>query len=62
MLDDYMYKHNMTERQVARMTEVSKSMIHRIVSGETIPRLDILEKIAAGLHIRITDLFESEYK
>ena len=62
LLGEYMYKHNLTERQVAYRTGASKNMIHRIVAGETSPRMDVLEQIAAGLHIRITDLFESDYK
>lgn len=57
-----MYKKNLTERQVARMTGVSKSTVHRILIGETIPRLDTLEQIAAGLHTRISFLYESDYK
>lgn len=62
LLSNYMYQHDLTERQVAYLTGVPKTTIHRIVTGETIPRLDTLEQIAVGLDIHITDLFESDYK
>lgn len=62
LLADYMYRHNLTERQVAYMTGVSKTTIHRIANGETIPTIDTLEQLATGLHIHISDLYESDYK
>lgn len=62
LLADYMYIHNLTERQVSYMTGVPKTTIHRIATGETYPKIDILEQIAAGLHMRISDLYESDYK
>lgn len=62
LLADYMYKHNLTERQVASATGVPKTTIHRILSGETFPRIDTLEQLAAGLNIHISDLYDSYYK
>ncbi len=62
LLADYMYKHNLTERQVASATGVPKTTIHRILSGETFPRIDTLEQLAVSLNIRISDLYESDYK
>ena len=62
LLGKYMHEKNLTERQVAYLTGISKTAIHQIANNETIPKLDTLEQIAAGLNIRITDLFESEYK
>lgn len=62
LLGEYMYKHNLTERQVSYMTGVSKTTIHRIMNEEVSPKMDTLEQIAAGLHIHISDLFESDYK
>lgn len=57
-----MYKHNLTERQVSYMTGVPKTTIHRIITEETSPKLDTLELIAKGLHIKISNLYESDYK
>jgi len=62
LLADYMYKHNLSERQVSSATGIPKTTIHRILSGDTIPRIDTLEKLAAGLNIRISDLYDSYYK
>lgn len=44
------------------MSGVPKSTIHRIANEEISPRLDTLEKIAAGLKCRISDLYESDFK
>lgn len=62
LLGDYMYKHNLTVRQVEIMTGISKSTINRITNGQTMPRIDVLEQLAKGLKIKITDLYESDYK
>lgn len=47
---------------VAAITGVSKSTLNNIENGKTSPTLANLEKIAAGLGCRISDLYESEYK
>ncbi len=44
------------------MTGLSKSTVSRIMNGETSPTADMLELIAKGLNVRITDLFESDFK
>lgn len=62
LLDKIIYDKNMTVRQVARMTGVSKSTIDRIMNGTVSPTLDTLEELAIGLKVRITDLFDSPYK
>ena len=62
LLGEYMYQHNLTERQVSYMTGVPKTTIHRIITEEVSRKLETMELIAAGLHIHITDLFESDYK
>lgn len=62
LLDQIMYERNLTVRQVSIMTGVPKSTISDIVSGRTSPRLNTLEQLAAGLKVRMTDLFESTYK
>lgn len=57
-----MYRKELTIRQVSILTDLPKSTISDIMSGRTSPRMDVMEKLAAGLKIHITDLFESPYK
>lgn len=56
-----MYKKNLTVRQVSYMTGIPKSTISEICNGR-IPRLDTLEQLAKGLGMKMSDLYESEYK
>ena len=44
------------------MTGIPKSTIADIVSGKTIPRMDTMERLAIGLKMRISDLYESSYQ
>lgn len=62
LLDKIITSKNLTVRQVSILTGIPKSTISDIVSGRTIPRLDTLEKLAKGLKVHISDLFESDYK
>lgn len=62
LLGDYMYEHNLTARQVAIMTGISKSTINRIANNQIVPRLDVLEQLAQGLNVKISDLYESDFK
>ena len=50
LLSQIMYERNISDRQLERMSGVSKST------------LETLEKLAIALHVRISDLFESDYK
>lgn len=61
LLDEFMYKNNLTVRQVSVMTGIPKSTISDIVNGR-MPRMDTMEQLAAGLKIRISDLYTSDYK
>lgn len=61
LLDEFMYKNNLTVRQVSVMTGIPKSTISDIANGR-MPRMDTMEKLAAGLKIRISDLYTSDYK
>lgn len=60
LLDKYMYKHSLTVRQVSILTSIPRSTVEDIASGRSIPRMDVMEQLAAGLGVRITDLFEEE--
>lgn len=62
LLGDIMYERNLTARQVEIMTGVSKSTVSRIANNQIIPRLDTLEELAKGLHIKISDLYESDFQ
>ena len=57
-----MYRKELTVRQVSILTGLPKSTISDIISGKASPRMDAMEKLAAGLKVHITDLFESPYK
>ncbi len=56
-----------TEKQftlikLAEKTGLGKSTLNNIENNKVSPTLKQLEKIAVALKVRITDLFESEYK
>lgn len=62
LLSEIMDQKKLTIRQVSILTGVPKSTVSDIVSRGRIPRLDTMEQLAKGLKVRITDLYESEYK
>ena len=62
LLQEIMRTKNLTVRQVSIMTGVPKSTIEDIASDRTSPRINVLEELAKGLNVHITDLFDSPYK
>jgi len=48
--------------ELAKKSGIGKSTFNNIENGKVSPTLFQLETIAIGLDIKITDLFESEYK
>ena len=62
LLDKIMYKKNISVRQLSIKTGLPKSTIADIMSGRTSPRMDTMERLAAGLKVRISDLYESPYQ
>lgn len=62
LLGEIMNKNNLSTRQVAEMTGISKSTINRIANEEISPTLETLELIAKGLNVKICDLFDSSFK
>lgn len=62
LLGDYMYKRNLTVRQVELMTGVPRATINKIANKKISPRMDTMEKLAKGLNIKISDLYESAFK
>lgn len=62
LLDKVMRSKNLTVRQVSIATGIPKSTINNIVNHKRIPRMDTMERLAAGLKVKISDLYESDYK
>lgn len=52
----------LTLQQLEQRTGISRSTLDRIENGQTVPRLDQLEAIAAATGTRITALFDSPFK
>ena len=48
--------------RLSRETGIPKSTLYRYENNKGFPNLKQIEAIAKALHIRITDLFESDYK
>lgn len=48
--------------KLAELTGISKSALNNIENEKVSPTLDELEAIAKALDVKITDLFDSEYK
>lgn len=53
---------NLTLTQLSEMTGIGKSTLNNIENGKTSPTLEQLEKIAKALNVRMSELYESEYK
>ena len=62
LLAELMESWGLSYRQVEIITGISKSTLHNIATGKRMPRMDTMEKLAEHLHVRIEDLYESEYK
>ena len=52
----------LTLMELAKKSGIGKSTLNNIENGKVSPTLFQLETIAIALEVRITDLFESEYK
>ncbi|HPZ09624.1 MAG TPA: response regulator [Candidatus Eremiobacteraeota bacterium] len=50
----------MTLVQLARMTDLSKSLISQIENAKVSPSVSTLDKISESLDIKLTDLFDNE--
>ena len=62
LIGEILYKRNISYKQLSIMTGIPKSSISDICNGISIQRLDTLETIAKALNMRISDLFESDFK
>lgn len=48
--------------QLEKLSGISKTTLNYIENGKRSPKLEQLEKIAIVLNVRMTDLFELEYR
>ncbi|MEO2652975.1 helix-turn-helix domain-containing protein [Blautia wexlerae] len=57
-----MYSKNISVRQLSARSGISKSTIDNIMNEVYSPTMENMELLAKALKVRITDLFESDYK
>lgn len=62
LLDKIMYDKNISVRQLSIMSGIPRSTISDIANEVYSPTMNNMELLAKALKVRITDLFESEYK
>lgn len=55
-------KKNVTLTKLQMKTGIGKSTLNDLENGKYSPKLEQMELIAKALGVRITDLFDSEYK
>ena len=56
------FKKDISLAELSKRTKIGKSTLNYIENERVSPTLHQLEKIAIALDVRITDLFDSEYK
>ena len=62
LLGKILYERKISYGQLSIMTGIPKTSIADICNGNSMPRINTLETIARALNIRISDLYESDYK
>ena len=62
LLANIMYSKNISVRQLSARSGISKSTIDNIMNEVYSPTMENMELLAKALKVRITDLFESDYK
>ena len=62
LINEQRVKKGVSLRKLSTMTGISKSALNDHENGKPSPTLLQLELIAKALNIRITDLFESDFK
>lgn len=62
LINEQRVKKGVSLRELSAMTGISKSALNAHENGDPSPTLLQLEQIAKALNIRITDLFESDFK
>ncbi len=62
LLSKLMHERDLSVRQVAIMTGLSKSTVQKIMNECSNPTMATMEKLAAGLKVSIESLYESDFK
>lgn len=62
LLADVMYRKSISVRQLSVMSGVPRSTISDAMNEVHSPTMNNMELFAKALKVRITDIFESEYK
>ena len=62
LLSEIMYSKNISVPQLSARSGISKSTIDNIMNEVYSPTMENMELLAKALKVRITDLFESDYK
>lgn len=62
LLQQVRYDKNLSLRQLEIRTGMPRSTLNDFENGHSIPRMDHMELLAKALRVRISDLYESDYK
>ena len=62
LLKEVMKKNHLSIRQVSLWTGISKSAVDRIERGEASATMDQMEALEAGLGVKISDLYRSDFQ
>lgn len=55
-------KKKVSIRELSKRTGIARSALSRYENNQRLPRMDIIEQIAAALGAHIEELYESKYK
>lgn len=55
-LQNYMKKHGITQRKLAKKISMAQPNLNSILNRKYHPRIDTLERIAAGMEIEVSTL------
>ena len=53
---------NLTLIELSKLTDLGKSTLNDLENEKYSPSMQQMEQIAKGMNLKITDLFDSEYK
>ncbi|RGG00907.1 XRE family transcriptional regulator [Ruminococcus sp. AF27-12AA] len=62
LLAKIMYERNLSVRQVAILSGITKSAVQKVMNEDSNPTIRTLEKLTEGLKCKISDLYESDYQ
>ena len=62
LLEEVMITRDITYQELENRSGISKATLHRIVCGQMYTPIEYLEKIAQALNMRISDLYDSDWK